>query len=184
MTLTFNIQIWDGWISNRRWKMTLDGDLYIHFDLWPSIFRFGTVESAIGVGNMIGPTCSGLADVGGYFLPFLVVGLLPILPAAITTITMTTQTTSQSNQTVSIMALLRIPGVFIMSLATVIFTTPVMLQGTLAPHLKPFRLSHALLGCVFLIRPLCYAVSNPIVGKIAGRVKYKLLLMVFGAYGK
>ncbi len=147
------------------------------------ICRFGTVESATGIGTMIGPGFSGLADVGGYFLPFLVVGLLPIIPAAIATVTMPKQTISQSSQTVSIMALLRIPGVIIMSMATIIFTAPVMLQGTLAPHLKTYRLSQALLGCVFLIQPLCYAVSNPIAGKLAGRVKQKLLLMVFGAYG-
>ena len=132
---------------------------------------------------MIGPTCSGLADLGGYYLPFLVVGVIAILPAAIATVTMPTQGTSQSSQTVSMLTLLRIPGVFLMCLATVVFTAPIMLQGILAPHLKPFRLSHALLGCVFLIQPLCYAMSNPIVGKIAGQVQYKLLPMVCGSYG-
>ncbi len=132
---------------------------------------------------MIGPTWSGLADLGGYYLPFLVVGLLPILPAAIATVTMPTQGNSQSSQSVSMVALLRIPGVFLMCLATVVFSAPVMLQGILAPHLKPFRLSHTVLGFVFITQPFCYAMSNPLVGKIAGHVRYKLLPMVCGSYG-
>ncbi len=132
---------------------------------------------------MLGALCAGLADLEDYYLPFVVVGLLPILPAIMAMFTMPTIATSRSTQTVSILSLLRIPGILIMSMTTIIFSAPVMLQGTLAPHLKPYKLSMTVLGCVFLIQPLCYVVATAVLGKMAGCVKHKLLLMVCGGYG-
>ncbi len=142
------------------------------------------VESATKIGKMLGHLCTGLADVDGYYLPFVVVGLLPIPPAIMAVFTIPTIATSRSTQAVSILALLRTPGVLIMAITTIIFITPVMLEGTLAPHLTPYRLSMTVLGCVFLIEPLCYVVATAILGRvILRRVKYKLPLMVGGGYG-
>ncbi len=152
---------------------------------WPHdiAFRLGTIESALGIGSMVGPVCAGLADLGGYYLPFLVMGLLPVLPAAMATLTMPAGS-SDPGEGVSILTLFKIPGVFIMSLAMFLcFGTPVMLEPLLAPHLEPFDLSLSLVGLVFLIQPLVYTIFTPILGKIVGRVKHKLPVMVYGAYG-
>ncbi len=133
---------------------------------------------------MIGPGCAGLAELAGYYLPFLVLGILPILPAAMATIIMQKGETSQSTQTVSILELLKIPGVFLMSLAMIeISATALMIQPTLAYHLNSYGLSLSLMGFVFLIQPVFFTVLTPIVGKIAGWAENKLAFMVFGICG-
>ena len=142
------------------------------------------METAISIGCMLGPVASGLADLGGYYLPYLVVGLLPILPAIVACITMEKGTQMESSQSLSIFELLKIPGVIVISLVLVICNgTPVMLEPTLAPHLKPYGLSLSLIGAVFLINPLGYAIAAPILGKLNAWVKYKLSFIVLGTFG-
>lgn len=118
-----------------------------------------------------------------YYFPFLVTGLLPLLPALLATLMISTNGTSDTSESISILSLLKIPGIVIMSLA--MFLTagpPIMLQPILAPHLKMYSLSISVIGLVFLISPLSYATSTPIVGKIFGRLKSKLPMMIFGTF--
>ena len=153
---------------------------------WPDdvAFRLGTLETGTSIGSMIGPVAAGLADLGGYYLPFLVVGLLPLIPATMAAITMSIET-PKSRGGVSILTLLKIPGVFIMvAVAILCLALPVMLDPILSTHLQPFNLSLTSIGAVFLIFPLSYTIVSPIVGKIAGLWKgHELLLIMFGIYG-
>ena len=68
---------------------------------------------------MTGPVFAGLADLHDYYLPFLLMALLPVLPAAVATASMT-NSTSVAKESVSILYLLRIPGVFMMSVAMIL----------------------------------------------------------------
>ncbi len=148
------------------------------------IYRMGTMETAVGLGTMLGPGCAGLAELAGYYLPYLVLGLLPILPAAVATVTMPTQTSTESKETVSILKLLRIPGVSLMLFAMILISgLPLMIDPTLAAHLKSYKLSLSLVGFVFLICPVLFTGLSPIVGKLAGCLDTKLAFMVFGTFG-
>ena len=120
-----------------------------------------------------------------YYFPFLVVGLLPLLPAVMATITMPTPTTkSQDSEAISVVSLLKIPGIVIMSLAVfVFFGIPVMLEPTLAPHLEPHGLSISLIGLVFFIMPLTFTIATPIFGKLVGCVEYRLPFMIIATFG-
>ncbi len=147
-------------------------------------FRLGTIMAGESVGGMLGPVMAGLADYGGYYLPFLVIGLVTLLPATMATITMPTQT-SKSSESASILGLLTIPGILIMAVGTVLtLGLPAMPQPILAPHLQPFGLSLTSMGAVFLICPLLNTMLFPIVGKIAGVWEgHELLLVIFGTFG-
>ena len=153
---------------------------------WPHdvAFRLGALETGISIGAMIGPVATGLADLGDYYLPFLVVGLLPIIPATMAAITMSPKT-SKSSGGVSILALLKNPGVFLMAAVSVlVVSVEATLQPILSPHLQPFNLSLTSIGAVFFIFPLSYTIVSPIVGKIAGLWEgHELLLITFGTYG-
>ncbi len=156
---------------------------------WPDdiAFRLGTIETGVSLGSMIGPVFSGLADLGGYYLPFVVLGMLPILSGTVATITMPGGTsTSKESGDVSILALLKNPGIFMMSVAVVLCPSgiPLMPEPILATHLQPFGLSLSSIGVVFLIQPLAFTILSPIVGKIAGLWKgHELVLIMFGAFG-
>ena len=144
----------------------------------------GTTETAVGLGTMLGPGSAGLAELAGYYLPYLVLGLLPILPAAVATITMPTQTSTQSTQTISILQLLKIPGVSLMLFAMILISgIPLMIDPTLAAHLKSYNLNLSLVGFVFLICPIFFTGLTPLVGKLAGCLNNKLAFMVFGTFG-
>ena len=117
---------------------------------------------------------AGLAEVADYYLPFLVVGLLPILPAIVANIVMTTAK-PDSKRSLSIIQLLNIPGVLIMAIVTSLsFCAFIMLEPTLAHHLWPYGLPLHLIGFVFLIQPVCFTIVSPITGKIVKLIKPKL----------
>ncbi len=145
--------------------------------------RFGTIETSIGIGSLIGPIFAGLADLADYYLPFLVVGALMLIPAFMATMVMPSGT-FDSKESISMFSLLKVPGVIILSLGKILGSaTPLMIDPTLAPHLEPFGLSLAMVGCTFIILSLSFTISSPIVGKLVRLVKYKLPFMIFGSYG-
>ncbi len=125
---------------------------------------------------------AGLADLHGYYLPFLLTGLLPILPAAVATVTMTSGA-SVAKENVSIVCLLKIPRIFMMCVAMILcFKAPLMLEPILASHLQQFNLNLTVLGTVFLITPLTFTIIAPFLGKLVKHLRYKLLMMIGGIY--
>ena len=126
---------------------------------------------------------AGLAQVADYYLPFLVVGLLPVLPAIVAIVLMKTAK-PDSKQSFSMFQLLKIPGVLIMAIVTSFsFCAFIMLEPTLATHLYPYGLPLYLIGFVFLIQPFCFTIVSPITGKIVKRITPKLVPIIVGAYG-
>ncbi len=152
---------------------------------WPDdiAFRLGIMEAAIPIGLMIGPSFAGLAQIVDYYLPFLVNGLLPVLPGAVAAVLMTTPKLDPK-QSLSIINLIRIPGVTIMSIVVILcFCSFIMMEPTLSHHLRFYGLPLYLIGFIFLIQPTCYSLASPIVGKICQWIKPKLLLIIIGSYG-
>ena len=153
---------------------------------WPEdvTFRLGTIETSIGLGIMVGPGFTGLAQLVDYYFPFLAFGLFLLFPAAIGT-TLMPSGISDSEKSVSTLSLLKIPGVLVMSIATLLCFngTPIMIEPILAPHLQPFGLSLSWMGFMFVIMPCTYAIFTPVLGKLVGYTKYKLPVMGFGASG-
>ena len=118
-----------------------------------------------------------------YYFPFLVTGLLPLLSAAMAILTMPNIGPSDTSAKISMLSLLKIPGIVIMSLAMFLTAgTSVMLQPILAPHLKTYGLSISLIGFVFLILPLSSAISTPFIGKLYDALQYKLPVIIFGMF--
>ena len=139
--------------------------------------------AAVPLGLMIGPSFAGLAQLVDYYFPFLVNGLLPVLPSVVAAILMTTPK-PDSKQSLSIINLLRTPGVGIMSVVvTLCFCAFVMIQPTLSSHLSLYGVPLYLIGFIFLIQPLCDSLVAPFVGKMYRWIKPKLLLIIIGSYG-
>merc|ERR1719350_1728683 len=98
---------------------------------------FGVVEMAFGVGMIIGPTVGGvLYQLGGYTLPFGVLGGILILQAILTIITLPRLKDSDSANTdngeFGVMKAMRIPSVLLAGLS--VFTGSIAvgaLQATL-----------------------------------------------------
>ncbi len=168
----------------KKWRKINDHAFTVKFVISFCTAKF-FIMLFVFVGSMLGPVAAGLADLAGYYLPFVVVGSLPLFTASLATVTMSTQTSKSSSGGVSILALLTSPGVFLMAAAMALcIPLPTMTQPILTTHLQPFNLSLPSIGGVFLIYPLCYSIVSPIVGKIAGLFKgHELKLIVFGVYG-
>lgn len=147
----------------------------------------GMLELFSGLGFAAGPPLGSLLyGIGGYKLPFLVLGctamvisvidifILPSLPPA-----------SRKEKPGSVLAVLKIPAVFIVLAACVWgsaclgFSDP-----TLSLHLTspPFNVHPSMVGVLFLLIGGMYGLFAPIWGYIADKKKTTRIMMVLGFY--
>ena len=148
----------------------------------------GWQETCAGIGFIVGPAMGGLLDqLGGFFLPFLVIGLmilslLLIMPFALV---------GQKNGVATSMAVGQAPlsyrdfknfDIMNAACATVLMGTAFgSIMPTLAPHLEQrLKLRDAAhVGIAYVIPALVYGVACPLVGEISDRVGYRRII-VFG----
>uniref|UniRef100_U5EU51 Putative chromaffin granule amine transporter n=1 Tax=Corethrella appendiculata TaxID=1370023 RepID=U5EU51_9DIPT len=123
------------------------------------------LETCFGIGLIIGPLIGGaLYAIGGYYLPFLVLGLVLFVIAILTIIVMPRHSyvISASRSSTSFIKMLRIPLVVACTLGIVATSTSIgFLSATLEPHLRPFKLTPVVLGGFFVISGAAYAATVP-----------------------
>ena len=116
-------------------------------------------------------------------MPYLVVGILTMIPACMAIIVMPSAS-AHPEENLSILSLITLPGVIILAISKWFGNQlPLMVDPLLATHLEPFELSSAVVGGVFMILPVAFAITSPISGKLIKLIKYKLSFMIFGAFG-
>jgi len=148
---------------------------------------FALVEMSFGVGMIVGPTAGGaLYQVGGYILPFVVLGGLLIIQALISLKTLPVLSKpsrgSPQNSGYGICKALSIPSVAIVTFAVFSGSIAVgALQTTLERHLSQFDLNPMQVGIFFMIYGIAYAVPNPLWGWIADKYSPKLVIIVGSA---
>ncbi|XP_062591163.1 MFS-type transporter SLC18B1-like [Saccostrea cucullata] len=144
---------------------------------------FGIGEVFVGVGFMSGPAIGGvLYGLGGFFTPFLVIGVLIIICVPVNWIILPPDDRfEQSESSTSSLTLLKSPSIIVASLAIIVASFIwSILDPTLEPHLREFDLGPELIGVLFLVMSAFYAISSPIWGWVADRCPDNRLLMIPG----
>ncbi|CAG9576127.1 unnamed protein product [Danaus chrysippus] len=126
---------------------------------------FASLETFFGLGLIVGPLVGGaLYSVGGYYLPFAVLGFILFLTAILCYLTLPNTPDDEDIRPTgpTMISLLKIPGVFLTAI-TITSTSLSLgfLQATLEPHLRQFEFSPIILGLIFIINGGLYAVSAP-----------------------
>ncbi|XP_041361318.1 MFS-type transporter SLC18B1-like [Gigantopelta aegis] len=143
---------------------------------------FGTLETFSGLGLMIGPPIGGaLYELGGYGLPFWVLGTVLLFCAAISYYLMPQQAEAVKTYEGSILTLLKSPLIFVTGFC--IFAGSFSLgfmDPTLADHLSPFKLSTFLVGLVFLCGAGMYGFTAPLWGWLSDTKGFVKSLVIVG----
>ncbi|XP_070568935.1 MFS-type transporter SLC18B1-like [Ptychodera flava] len=146
---------------------------------------FGILEIFCGLGYMIGPPLGGyLYQVGGYTLPFIVLGSCTIAVALGNFFILPQQTEDSKPGSGSVLQLLSIPSILVTSACVLISSMALgFLNPTFAKHLQQFNLSSTMVGVMFLIISATYAVSAFFNGIITDKLNIAKLLMIIGNIG-
>lgn len=135
---------------------------------------FALLETFFGIGLILGPTIGGLLyEVGGFKLPFIVIGSL-LLTAAVLIFFVLPEPEDQPDSCRSskgLLALIRLPPIFLG--ASTVFSASLsvgFIQATLEPHLRPLGLTPLQLGLMFILNGSTYAISAPIWGRICDKL--------------
>ncbi|KAF5269252.1 hypothetical protein FQR65_LT02553 [Abscondita terminalis] len=144
---------------------------------------FASLETFFGFGLIVGPTVGGLLyQVGGYSMPFAVMGSALFLAAILTAFVLPSHDDQEIEREVgpSIFGVLKIPGVLLASISIIVTSMSIgFLQATLEPHLRKFNLSPVVLGLMFVVNGGLYAITAPAFGWICDKnVKPKVIIVI------
>ncbi|RWS05685.1 MFS-type transporter-like protein, partial [Dinothrombium tinctorium] len=136
---------------------------------------FGLTETCVGLGMSLGPGIGGgLYALGGYGLPFYVLGVVVLVNIPICC-------SDLSIEKLTYFKLLKIPEIVAICIVIVVSSQSLaFLDPTIEPHLRQFDIPPQYVGLVFLLVSATYAICAPITGYVAGRTEKKLLIMLFG----
>ncbi|XP_042898560.1 MFS-type transporter SLC18B1 isoform X1 [Parasteatoda tepidariorum] len=140
------------------------------------------IETAFSFGLAIGPVIGGmLFQVGGFSLPFLVVGGL-LLTGTVVNIFLFKDVDDVPPQSIRARDLIKDIDFQIDILVIMLcFAMLGFNEATLEPHIRQFNFSPTIVGCIFLIEGVVDAVIAPIWGLFAERVPNAQCLTIFGA---
>lgn len=145
---------------------------------------FASLETFFGFGLIVGPTVGGmLYQVGGYSMPFAVMGSALFLSAILTAFVLPSHDEQQiqREEGPSIFKVLKIPGVLLASISIIVTSMSIgFLQATLEPHLRRFDLSPVVLGLMFVVNGGLYAVTAPAFGWICDKNVMPKWIIVIG----
>jgi len=146
---------------------------------------FGLLETATGLGMMVGPAFGGiLYQFGGFALPFVVLGALMILTVPLHMLWLpSTDGVHVGVQSVSAFHILRIPAIIVVCFAVIIAALVwSILDPTLAPHIQSSEddISSSVLGLLFLLLSAFYAVFSPVWGWLADHMSNCLPMLAAG----
>lgn len=146
-------------------------------------FVLGVLETFTGLGMMLGPAIGGvLYDLGGFHLPFSVLGGIMVLTVPIGWCMLPVQD-DEKHETASgsLRKIMCNPSCILILIAitdgALIWSA---LDPTLQPHLVVFDLSSEIIGLVFLLASALYAVTAPIWGKVADKMEDSKWLLIAG----
>ncbi|GLV34398.1 hypothetical protein CBL_00325 [Carabus blaptoides fortunei] len=125
---------------------------------------WGILETVVGLGMTAGPAIGGiLFSLGGFGLPFYIVGLVSLVFIPLNSWLLPPSTRSLTNRkSGSIIQLIKIPGVIITGLVIItVSITWTFLEPTLEPHLRQFNLTPEKVGFLFLLVSAVYGISSP-----------------------
>ncbi|KPI93562.1 MFS-type transporter C6orf192 [Papilio xuthus] len=129
---------------------------------------FASLETFFGLGLIVGPTLGGaLYGVGGYYLPFAVLGATLFCTAVMSYAVLPKCNDDEDLKPTgpTMFTLLKIPGVLLSAISIMSTSLSIgFLQATLEPHLRQFKFSPVILGLMFVINGGVYAVSAPVWG--------------------
>ncbi|KAI4485992.1 hypothetical protein M0804_006481 [Polistes exclamans] len=145
---------------------------------------FASLETFFGLGLIVGPTVGGaLYQVGGYTTPFAVLGSALFLSAVTTAFILPVHNNREQDEhnTGGVSRVLRIPGVLVATSSIIATSMSIgFLQATLEPHLRQFKLSHVVLGLMFVINGGTYALTAPVWGWFCDKYSHPKIATVVG----
>ncbi|XP_076456374.1 MFS-type transporter SLC18B1-like [Babylonia areolata] len=143
---------------------------------------FGTLETFSGLGFMLGPPLGGfLYELGGFGVPFWVLGSLLVLCAVLIVLLLPRHQDQPRPKKGSVLRLLTNPLVLVTIITTIAGSFCLgFLDPTLAPHLEQFDLSTAVVGLVFLVASAVYALTAPLWGYLSDNKGLSFTLVVAG----
>ncbi|XP_005104784.1 MFS-type transporter SLC18B1 [Aplysia californica] len=143
---------------------------------------FGILETANGIGLMLGPAVGGgLYELGGYGVPFFVIGTLIILNGLFLSKFLPPPQNFFQKRKGSVFGLLRSPMVLIAIVTILAGACGIaFLDPTLAKHLDKFKLSTGLVGLVFVVVPGLYGITAPLWGYISDSKNIQAPLLILG----
>ncbi|XP_015907157.1 MFS-type transporter SLC18B1 isoform X2 [Parasteatoda tepidariorum] len=143
---------------------------------------FSVLEMFLGLGLITGPTLGGaLYDLGGYELPFYVVGSIVFVDAVIIFFILPDVERTVIVERGNLLKFWMSPGILIYSLS--VFTAFNYIgfnQAALEPHIRTFDLSGLFLGMLFALAGTVYAMSAPLWGWICDKWGNFHVLSLFG----
>jgi len=146
---------------------------------------FGLLETATGLGMMIGPAFGGVMyQFGGFTLPFVVLGTVMILTVPLHLLWLpSADDIPVGVRSVSVLHILQIPAIVVVCLAVIVAALVwSILDPTLAPHIHSSddEISSSVLGLLFLLLSAFYAVFSPVWGWLADHMSNCLLMLAAG----
>jgi len=144
---------------------------------------FACLETFFGLGLIVGPTLGGfLFQVGGYMLPFSVLGGLLILSSFLTYFLLPQCFYPDIPHGDGLLRVLRIPSILLASSSVFAASIAIgFLSATLEPHLRPFNLTPVVMGLMFVIEGGVYAVTAPFWGYLCDRKLQPKIITLAGA---
>ncbi|KAK3583192.1 hypothetical protein CHS0354_025710 [Potamilus streckersoni] len=126
----------------------------------------GSLETFSGLGLMVGPPLGGaLYELGGFGLPFFVLGSVVIVTGLSVAAVMPSIDQGHKLYDGSILNLLKSPLVLVTLLVIMTCSSTLgFMDPTLADHLAQFQLKTWIVGFIFLIAPAVYAMTAPLWG--------------------
>lgn len=113
---------------------------------------FACLETFFGIGLIVGPTVGGfLYQIGGYKLPFAVLGGLLICAAMMTHFVLPSKyderSESEQSSRKGMLDLLKVPSIFLAAYSIICASITIgFIQATLEPHLRQFDLKPVTMG--------------------------------------
>ena len=143
-------------------------------------FIFALLETAFGLGLILGPTVGGaLYQLDGYLLPFVVLGSFLILGGIIAIVCLPKQNNGTKQKSGSLMAFLMDKSTILDALATATSLNFIGFNAaTFEPHLRQFGLTPVVTGCLFILTGAVYALTSPIMGRLCEKGVSILFLMI------
>ena len=141
-------------------------------------------EACFGIGLFLGPLTGGLLyDLGGFYLPFVIVGCLILLSTTLTYICVPPSRTYCTTLNAWLaFKTLAVPGIWVGILSTGLGSFCYgFLQTTFEPHLRPFNLTGTKIGLIFFLMFSVYCVFCPIWAKLAKMGLHPRIIMIIGS---
>nr|CAD7459434.1 unnamed protein product [Timema tahoe] len=145
---------------------------------------FATLEIFYGMGYIAGPMIGGvLFSLGGYKLPFLVMGGTLALDCLLIYILLPkVGGTADPRPQGKLMAVLSVPAVLLDTFSIMSAATSMgFYSATLEPHLRSFDLGPVMLGVMFVLSGAMYTITAPLVGRLCDTRVYPKKFISIGS---